>query len=140
MQTLLSELGSKQRNRRYQSRRVDQRNTSAFSSSTEIASITVSEVNDAPVNITNLSHFHLVGSTLVSQNGQYRLGVQSSGDLTLTNLSGQVVWNTATSGTSMLHALQNDGNLVLYDGATPRWASNTNGINANRNADSRCNE
>ncbi len=90
--------------------------------------VSVSNVNEAPLNITNLNHNGLsVGDALVSANGQYRLSVQPSGDLTLKDLSGQVVWNTGTSGSGLFLAIQNDGNVVLYNGGTPVWASNTNG-------------
>ncbi len=75
--------------------------------------VSVSNVNEAPLNITNLNHNGLsVGDALVSANGQYRLSVQPSGDLTLKDLSGQVVWNTGTSGSGLFLAIQNDGNVV----------------------------
>ncbi|ORY26012.1 hypothetical protein BCR33DRAFT_726565 [Rhizoclosmatium globosum] len=43
---------------------------------------------------------------------------------TTPDLSGQVVWGTkagSVAGTQL--CMQNDSNLVLYDGATPVWAS-----------------
>ncbi len=91
--------------------------------------VNVTNVNEAPVNITNTWHTHFNTSrTLVSPNGEYRLQVQTSGDLTLKDLSGQTIWNTGTTGMNMVLAIQNDGNVVLYEGGTPRWATNTNGL------------
>ncbi len=68
-----------------------------------------------------------IGDTLKSQNGQYRLVLQSDGNLVLYNRH-RAIWSTGTLGK---HAkklmMQSDGNLVLYGTGGPIWASNTSG-------------
>lgn len=71
---------------------------------------------------------------LMSVNGQYKLFLQSDGNLVLRNASGTALWSSKTNGkggTRLL--LQGDGNLVLYTAAgTAVWATGTNGKGANR--------
>ena len=64
---------------------------------------------------------------LYSQNGWYRLKMQSDGNLVITDKAGSVTWNSGTYGTAAhFAAFQPDGNLVLYaaDGSTAIWWTN----------------
>src|SRR5260370_4875436 len=68
------------------------------------------------------------GQGLVSASGQYRLNMQSDGNLVIYN--GVAIWasNTAGTGGGNHLAMQADGNLVVYTSAgKPVWASNTAG-------------
>ena len=64
---------------------------------------------------------------ITSANGRYTLALTADGDLTLTDGSGAVAWNTDTAGKGAVRAdMQADGNLVLYtadNGVV--WASDT---------------
>jgi surface antigen len=73
----------------------------------------------------------LVGESLKSSSGEYRLVLQADGNLVET-FQNRAVWASGTdrSGATML-AMQADGNLVLYAGAKPVWSSGTPGTLAN---------
>jgi hypothetical protein len=54
--------------------------------------------------------------------------MQGDGNFVLYSTSGVPLFNTQTHrfpGASL--AVQDDGNLVVYQGSTPRWATNTAG-------------
>ena len=65
---------------------------------------------------------------LQSNNGKYRLVMQTDGNLVMYN-GGTVLWrsNTAGAGSGATVTMQGDGNLVVHAGGTPRWSSKTNG-------------
>jgi surface antigen len=73
----------------------------------------------------------LVGESLKSSSGEYRLVLQADGNLVET-FQNRAVWasRTDSSGATML-AMQADGNLVLYAGTRPIWSSGTPGTAAN---------
>lgn len=65
---------------------------------------------------------------LVSANGQYRLVMQTDGNVVLYSASGGVEWTTGTRGSGNLFTLQNDGNIVVYSEAgAALWASGSAG-------------
>jgi hypothetical protein len=76
----------------------------------------------------------VAGQYLHSENGKYRLAVQSDGNVVLTRVSDNTaLWttNTAGSGATDRLTLQTDGNLVLYNTAgTALWSSKTSGAGA----------
>ncbi|ONI89394.1 aqualysin [Saccharothrix sp. ALI-22-I] len=74
------------------------------------------------------------GQSKASQSGQYRLTMQSDGNLVLYTAAGQPVWHTFTYGSGATHAiLQSDGNLVVYTAAgVAKWHTFTYGTAANR--------
>ena len=72
------------------------------------------------------------GQSIVSCNGAYTLYFQTDGNVVLyvgTNLTAaNALWSTNTAGQSATaFAMQGDGNLVLYNGSTPLWASGSQG-------------
>ncbi len=67
------------------------------------------------------------GETLKSPNGQYQLILQNDGNLVLYNGS-KAIWSTGTQGKQGRKLImQSDGNLVLYGRGGPIWATNTSG-------------
>jgi hypothetical protein len=85
-----------------------------------------------PANLLRAGQSLYVGQMLVSQNGDFQLVLQQDGNLVLSQLSSNLVlWSSQTAGQpSYVLAMQPDGNLVLYDQATPPnvlWSSQTNG-------------
>lgn len=62
-----------------------------------------------------------------SQNGLYTLRL-TSGNLTLTDPAGDVLWSTGLGGDDL--TLQSGGNLVEYSNGAPVWASSTAGSGA----------
>ncbi|HEY6492377.1 MAG TPA: protein kinase [Trebonia sp.] len=65
------------------------------------------------------------GDSLTSCNGEYKLGMQSDGNLVLYNGSG-AVWNSGTDD-AVAADMQGDGNFVLYNSAgTGVWDTGTN--------------
>lgn len=57
-----------------------------------------------------------VGQTLYSENGWYKLSMESSGRLVLTNKANVAIWSLGSSGSGATYAyFQADGNLVLYN-------------------------
>lgn len=70
----------------------------------------------------------VLGESLTSCNGEYKLGLQSDGNLVLYQ-GATALWNSATNGSAAHDALmQGDGNLVLYTSAgLAVWDSGTNG-------------
>jgi len=67
------------------------------------------------------------GETLKSPNGQYKLILQNDGNLVLYD-GGRAIWSTKTQGKRIKKlVMQNDGNLVLYGPNGPLWATNTSG-------------
>lgn len=69
------------------------------------------------------------GESLTSENGQYRLDMQSDGNLVLYRSDGNApLWASQTAGGGGTHAvMQDDGNLVIYGGSGAVWASDTAG-------------
>jgi hypothetical protein len=73
------------------------------------------------------------GDSLESQDGSWKLAMQSDGNLVLYNSSNQAVWATNTAGRTNIWDLimQADGNLVVFDtSGDTLWGSDTSG-NAN---------
>ncbi|MFY7890492.1 MAG: hypothetical protein ACOVOW_16370 [Spirosomataceae bacterium] len=67
--------------------------------------------------------------SLVSANGDYKLTLESDGNVTLRNYISKIVWATDTDDKNVsMFKIQNDGNVVVYlqDGK-PEWASSTHG-------------
>lgn len=67
---------------------------------------------------------------LQSSNGQYRLEMQTDGNLVLQNIDSTILWETKTAGnTGAYLSMQQDGNAVIYnsDGHTAITATNTEG-------------
>jgi hypothetical protein len=70
----------------------------------------------------------LPGQVLESGNGQYKLTLQTNGDLVETSSSGGILWSSLTQGKTVTRAtMQTDGNFVLYNGNTPVWSTQTGG-------------
>lgn len=68
----------------------------------------------------------LPGNSLYSANNQYRLTLQTDGNLVIYDASSNAVWNTGTYGQRVDFAImQVDGNLVLYGAGAAVWASGT---------------
>jgi hypothetical protein len=68
----------------------------------------------------------LPGQTLSSPNGQYRLTLQTSGNLAEFNAGGSLIWQTGTAGLGVTQmVMQPDGNLVVYSGSKAVWSSGT---------------
>ena len=65
--------------------------------------------------------------SLPSDNKQYKLILQSDGNVVLYNQQSQAIWATNTRGIQPRELImQTDGNLVLYGtNGFPKWASNT---------------
>jgi hypothetical protein len=61
--------------------------------------------------------------------GNYKLIMQSSGNLELFNASNKLIWNSGTAGKGKgpyQAIMQGDGNFVIYDGTpSPIWGTNT---------------
>ena len=55
-----------------------------------------------------------------------KLSLTTAGDAVLTDENGKVTWSAGKTGGTML-AFQGDGNLVLYQGGTVLWATETAG-------------
>jgi hypothetical protein len=54
--------------------------------------------------------------------------MQSDGNFVVYDASNNPKWASGTWGQpGDTLAVQNDGNLVVYQGSTPRWSSNTSG-------------
>ncbi|MFJ5229193.1 LysM peptidoglycan-binding domain-containing protein [Kitasatospora sp. NPDC088391] len=71
-----------------------------------------------------------VDEELLSDNGRFRLSLQSDGNLVLSDLgTGQPIWATATDGRGATTAqMQDDGNFVLYSGSGEAlWSTGTDG-------------
>jgi hypothetical protein len=66
------------------------------------------------------------GDWLWSNNGEYTLSLTQEGNLVLEDYTGHVYWQTNTRGADRL-VMQADGNVVLYNGGSAVWASNTSG-------------
>ncbi len=67
------------------------------------------------------------GQSLASPNGQFRLTMQSDGNLVEYSSAG-VVWASGTNPAGASAVMQDDGNLVVYDGSgNALWASDTGG-------------
>ena len=65
------------------------------------------------------------GSWLESSNGRYRLAMQADGNLVLYG-GGQPLWASNTADhPGAFLAMQGDGNLVVYQGSRPIWSSGT---------------
>jgi hypothetical protein len=70
-----------------------------------------------------------VNQSIQSANGNYRLVLQTDGNLVLYTKSSQALWSTKTNGKGATRfVIQSDGNLVLYTSANQSvWSSKTNG-------------
>lgn len=64
------------------------------------------------------------GQHLTSPNGRYTLTMQSDGNMVLYQGS-TALWASNTGGAGRRAVMQSDGNLVIYSGSTPVWASGT---------------
>ena len=67
------------------------------------------------------------GDALTSQNGRYRLELQSDGNLVVYDRNGAALWASRTAGNPGARlAIQNDGNLVIYSSGNKMvWTSGT---------------
>jgi hypothetical protein len=84
----------------------------------------------SPANLLLAGQSLFVGQMLVSPNGTFQLVLQSDGNLVLSQVSPNLaLWSSQTAGQpSYVLTMQTDGNLVLYDQATPPnalWNSQT---------------
>lgn len=70
-----------------------------------------------------------VNQQLTSNNGDFKLVMQSDGNLVLyRNSDSTALWSSQTNGNPGAEAvMQGDGNFVVYLNTTPLWASNTSG-------------
>jgi hypothetical protein len=69
-----------------------------------------------------------VGDTLITKNGEFRLTLQTDGNLVLYWIPQNTpTWaSVITCHKRVTHAImQTDGNFVIYDGNAPLWATNT---------------
>lgn len=67
------------------------------------------------------------GQYLKSPDGRFRAVVQGDGNVVIYD-GGRPLWASGTQGSGAVLAVQSDGNLVLYDGAGhPLWATGTAG-------------
>jgi hypothetical protein len=66
--------------------------------------------------------------SVTSPNGQYRLIMQSDGNLVEYHGS-TASWSSGTGTAGSTVIMQSDGNLVIYSGATAKWSSGTGGNN-----------
>jgi surface antigen len=72
-----------------------------------------------------------VGQQLVSPNGQYRLVLQSDGNLVVYQQGSGAIWASRTVGSGVDRlVMQGDNNLVMYQGSTARWNTATVGTGA----------
>lgn len=99
---------------------------------TEIASFYPTKIAGGGSDTLNAGQVLYAGQSLASNNGRYRLSMQTDGNLVIYNPYGPI-WasNTWRSDANQL-VMQTDGNLVLYGPGGPRWASNTWRSPANR--------
>ncbi len=80
-----------------------------------------------PSNILQAGQNLMAGQQVVSQDGRYRLIMQTDGNLVLYSPN-RPIWWTGTNGKPANRlSVQTDGNMVLYGPATYYWASWTNG-------------
>jgi len=73
------------------------------------------------------------GQQLLSPGHQYRLILQTDGNLVMYNQNNQSVWSSGTNGRAAADlVLQGDSNLVLYDtSGNAIWSSSTTGMGGN---------
>src|SRR5487761_2407701 len=92
------------------------------------ASNTVTPRADATATAVLTPNATLVATQSIhSPNGQFRLSMQGDGNLVLYD-GATPAWATGTSGVGNYAVMQGDGNLVLYSAANSAlWASNTSG-------------
>lgn len=91
--------------------------------------VTTSLASDFSVELPEDVRLLTPGGSAISPNGQYRLTLQTDGNLVLSEVgTGTSIWQTRTEGIPVnLAVMQADGNFVLYNGSTPVWLSNTGG-------------
>ena len=119
--------------------------TTAFSSGTEVASITVSAVNDAPI-ITNASTYSLTSinenstssgvtaATILGSTGHTDVDSSSSTGIAITGRSGTGTWQYSTDGTTWVSfgAVSSTNALLLTSTTQVRFiGDNNNGETAN---------
>lgn len=70
-----------------------------------------------------------VGTSIISQNGQYRLTLQDDGNLVLYNLANSPLWASNTMNNNIAQiVMQTDGNMVMMDkGNQQIWSTGTSG-------------
>jgi hypothetical protein len=61
-------------------------------------------------------------STQTQGRSTSRLVMQADGNLVLYDTANRAIWNTRTAGRGDVLAVQNDANVVVYDGGQPVWA------------------
>ena len=93
------------------------------------------EAADAPHNLMNEAHGHAElgpGEELVSRNGRFAAAMQADGNFVVSDRQAAggpaAIWDTGTAGDAPGGhlAVQNDGNVVVYDaGGEAEWASDT---------------
>jgi hypothetical protein len=69
------------------------------------------------------------GQSIATSGREYRLVLQTDGNLVLYNCWDTALWasNTNNSTASRVLTMQEDGNLVMYQNNVAKWASGTNG-------------
>ena len=74
-------------------------------------------------------------STIVSPNGQYKLIMQTDGNLVMYKNNGTPIWSSGTmgSGTDNQLIMQSAGNLVMYSNGTAVWATPASTIGSGSN-------
>lgn len=80
--------------------------------------------NRSNVNVQNVIRYLQAGEEMYSQDGRFRLIMQTDGNFVLYQ-GYAALWHTSTSGSGAnnLAAFQADGNLVVYNPNQPVWSS-----------------
>jgi hypothetical protein len=82
--------------------------------------------------MTQTSNFRMIANQrlekgqIIELQGNAKLTLQTDRNLVLLDAGNQQKWSTGTNGKAVTHLImQTDGNLVIYNNATPVWASDT---------------